>query len=147
MDWLVVSEAVALVVVILIAIPIAWLLARRNWLGRQGGTFDCCIRDSMKPKGKWALGFGRYNGNLLQWFRAVSPSAAPRAVFDRSTMMVGSQRAPSQAEAVMVGDGARVIALTTASGRTWELAMPVDALTGLLAWLESAPPGESRQPI
>jgi len=147
MDWLGVSETVAVIIVILIAIPIGWLLARRSWLGRRGGTFDCCIREMTRQKPRWALGFGRYDGNRLQWFRAVSPSASPRVVFNRSSMEVGAQRAPTEAETIMAGVGARVIALTTASQRTWELALPADALTGLSAWLEAAPPGESRQPF
>ncbi len=146
MAWLAASEAVALVLVVIIVVPIVWLLVRRSWLGRRGGTFDCCLRVSQaRPGDGWVLGFGRYDGNTLKWFRAVSPAVRPRVVFNRSTAVVGAQRDLEPEETAVIGEGMHVVELVSPE-QSSELAMQTDALTGLLAWIEAAPPGEKALP-
>ena len=60
--------------------------------------------------------------------------------------MVVGQRAPSAVEAVVLYDGQRVAELEQrrTDRNTVEVAMAPDALTGLLSWLEAAPPGVGR---
>ncbi len=57
-------------------------------------------------------------------------------------------RDPTQAEAVVLYQGERVVDLRATSDfddeRIWELAMPRDNLTALLSWLEAAPPSLDR---
>ena len=56
----------------------------------------------------------------------------------RST--TGCGRDPDPIEALTLADQ-RILAMEFTDGDSWELAMSVASLTGLLSWLESAPPG------
>jgi hypothetical protein len=142
MDWLGITETVALTLVVLLLVPVAFLGIRRRWLSRQGGLFDCSLRLSTKTPGTgWVLGVARYSGDNLEWFRAFSIAVRPRLIFPRSQARAGGQREPDSIEAVLLYDDQRIVRLEVADGTSWELAMSVASLTGLLSWLESAPPG------
>ena len=142
MDWVGITEVVALVLVSVLLLPVACLGARRRWLSRQGGLFDCSLRLQPKTPGSgWVLGVARYSGDNLEWFRAFSLSLRPRVIFPRSQSRAGAQREPDPIESVLLYDDQRIIRMEVADGRSWEVAMSMDSLTGLLSWLESAPPG------
>lgn len=143
MDWLGITESVALSLVVLLLVPVVFLGLRRRWLSRQGGLFDCSLRLSTSTPGTgWALGVARYSGDNLEWFRAFSISVRPRLIFPRSQSHAGGQREPDPIESVVLYDDQRILRMELADGRSWELAMAVASLTGLLSWLESAPPGK-----
>ncbi|MCB0911964.1 MAG: DUF2550 domain-containing protein [Propionibacteriaceae bacterium] len=142
MDWVGITEWVALALVLVLLVPVVFLGVRRRWLSRQGGLFDCSVRLSSKSPGSgWALGVARYSGDNLEWFRVFSISLRPRLIFPRSQARAGTQRDPDPIESVFLYDEQRVLTLELADGRSWELAMTSASLTGLLSWLESAPPG------
>ncbi|MCC6495180.1 MAG: DUF2550 domain-containing protein [Propionibacteriaceae bacterium] len=142
MDWLGITELVALTLVVLLLVPVVFLGARRRWLSRQGGLFDCSLRLSTSTPGTgWVLGVARYSGDNLEWFRAFSLSLRPRLIFPRSKASAGLQREPDPIESVLLYDDQRIVRMELDDGRSWELAMAVASLTGLLSWLESAPPG------
>jgi Protein of unknown function (DUF2550) len=142
MDWVGITEVVALALVLLLLVPLLFLGVRRRWLSREGGLFDCSVRLSTTTPGTgWVLGVARYSGDSLEWFRAFSISARPRLIFRRSTLHAGLQREPDPIEAVVLYDDQRILRLEMNDGRSWEVAMAVSSLTGLLSWLESAPPG------
>jgi hypothetical protein len=66
----------------------------------------------------------------------------PEEVLARRTLSVRSRREVYPAEAALLGQGMVVVSCTAGeTPETVELAMAEDALTGFLAWLESAPPG------
>lgn len=141
MDWLSITELIALVLVVLLLLPVALLGGRRRWLSRQGGLFDCSARLSADARGGgWALGVARYSGDNLEWFRSFSFAFRPRLIFPRSQVQVGQQRDPDPIESVLLYDDQRVLELRLEQ-ESWELAMTPASLTGLLSWLESAPPG------
>jgi hypothetical protein len=157
--------AAFLIIAILAAVGIA---ARRFLLERGGGTVECGLRS---PNGSWRLGVASYQREELCWFGALGVSMRPDVVFPRRDLAVVSRRLPTAAEAAILGPGMIVVecrlgedsesagparagpapagpapagpALAGAPGqsRTVELAMGEAALTGLLAWLEAAPPG------
>ncbi|MBA2699281.1 MAG: DUF2550 domain-containing protein [Nocardioidaceae bacterium] len=138
-------------VAVLAALVLVALFIRRRWLNRYGGTFECSVRMRPPPRGigsqtarGWTLGLARYSGQDLEWFRTFSFSPRPQWVFDRS-LTVGSRRTPHGAEAFALYAGHRVVAVNLATGRTIELAMSDRALTGFLAWVEAAPPGQDRR--
>jgi hypothetical protein len=142
MDWLGITELVALALVLVLLVPVAFLGIRRRWLSRQGGLFDCSVRLSTTTPGTgWVLGVARYSGDNLEWFRAFSIALRPRLIFPRSQAQAGAQRDPDSIESVLLYDDQRILQLELADGTSWELAMSVASLTGLLSWLESAPPG------
>ena len=157
--------AAFLVLAVLAAVLIA---ARRFLLERGGGTVECGLR---KGSGPWRLGLASYQREELCWFGIFGLSMRPDEVFPRRELTVVSRRLPSDAEAASLGPGMIVVECklgedgshlgatasgggasgagggATASGggapgvATVELALGEAALTGLLSWLEAAPPG------
>ncbi len=135
----------------LVVLSLLFLFARRRWLSRSGGTFECSLRT--KPPNQanaaamgrgWTLGLGRYSGEELEWFRVFSFSPRPRRVFKRPLTVVET-RTPHSAEAFSLYAGHVVVAVRLSHPeRVIELGMSESALTGFLAWTEAAPPGHDR---
>ncbi len=136
-------------------LAVAWLVAlfaRRRWLSRRGGTFECSVR--MHPPTKssgpqlargWTLGLARYSGQRLEWFRVFSFLPRPTHVFDRP-LTVRGHRTPHGAEAFSLHADHVVVTVDIEAQRRIEMAMTRSALTGFLAWAEAAPPGSDRLP-
>ena len=140
--WLGVLELLGLLLVLAVLL-LALLAARRRWLSRSGGTFECSLRlRTAVPGAGWVLGVGRYNGGRLEWFRFFSFSVRPRQTFPRGRVRVVDTREPDPVEAVSLTAESRILALEVGP-QTRELAMSQDSVVGLLAWLEAAPPGIS----
>jgi len=128
--------AAFLVIIVLCAIGLA---VRRILLDRGGGTVECGLR---RPGGTWRLGVAAYEAGELRWYGAVGVLLTPEEVLSRRTLTVRSRREVYPAEAALLGQGKVVVSCTAGeTPETVELAMAEDALTGFLAWLESAPPG------
>ncbi|MFF8098235.1 DUF2550 domain-containing protein [Streptomyces sp. NPDC016640] len=119
---------------------------RRRLIQRSGGTFDCSLRweapESGDSQGKgWAYGVARYNGDRVEWFRVFSYAPRPRRALERSAIEVAGRRLPEgEEELALLTD--YVVLACRHRGTRLELAMSEDALTGFLAWLEAAPPGQ-----
>ena len=145
--WLGVVEIIGMLAALL-AISVLMLTVRRRWLDRVGGTFDCSLRLRMRTPGAgWVLGVGRYSEGILEWFRYFSYSLRPRMVFPRRNVRVLTTRMPDAVEAVALNSNEKVLRLEMQDGHAetqWELAMSQESLTGLLSWLEAAPPGVRR---
>jgi hypothetical protein len=145
--WLGVIEVLA-VLAVLVVLSLLMLGVRRRWLDRLGGTFDCSLRLRMTTPGAgWVLGVGRYSEGILEWFRYFSYSLRPRVAFPRRGVRVLETRAPDPVEAVALKADEKILRIEMQDGRgesEWELAMSQDSLTGLLSWLEAAPPGVRR---
>lgn len=143
--WLGVVEVLGALVALTLLLLVA-LGLRRRWLAREGGTFECSMRlRTTTPGAGWVLGIARYHGGNLQWFRFFSFSARPRQTLQRAEVRVLDSREPDPVEAVSLAAGQRIIRLEvigpTHPRAQRDLAMSQDSMTGLLAWLESAPPG------
>ncbi|WP_052848124.1 DUF2550 domain-containing protein [Streptomyces avicenniae] len=143
-----------MVVVLLVSVGAVLLLAvlglfgfglRRRLIQRSGGTFDCSARFTVRagqPSGKgWLYGVARYNGDHVEWFRVFSYAPRPRRTLQRDRIEVRERRRPADDEELALLPGAVVL---SCRHEEWdiELAMSEDALTGFLAWLEAAPPGQ-----
>jgi hypothetical protein len=134
--------AAFLVVLVLAAAAIA---ARRFALERGGGTVEAGLR---KGSGRWRLGLASYQREELHWFGVFGISMRPDEIFPRRDLTLVSRRLPSQAETASLGPGMIVVECQlgegipdSTPGSTVELALAESALTGLLSWLEAAPPG------
>ena len=115
------------------------LAIRRMLLDRRGGTVECGLR---RPGGTWRLGVAAYEEDELRWYGAVGVLLTPEEVLARQTLTVVSRREVYPVEATLLGPGMVVVSCTVGEmSETVELAMGEAALTGFLAWLESAPPG------
>ncbi len=140
--WLWLVDSVALVVV-LAALLVLALVVRRRLVARRGGTFDVSINRSAEsgPKG-WTLGVGAYRSNTLEWYRTFSFAWWPKHRFVRGEIALDGRRDPVGPEVYALHAGHVIVAVRHASG-VHQMAMSPSALTGLLAWLESSPPGHS----
>ena len=130
--------AAFLIILILAAVGIA---ARRFLLERGGGTVECGLRRG--PNGPWRLGLASYQREELNWFGALGLTMRPDEVFPRRNLTVVSRRLPTEAESASLGPGMVVVECRVGedTGGIIELALGEEALTGLLSWLEAAPPG------
>ncbi|MFF2521488.1 DUF2550 domain-containing protein [Streptomyces liangshanensis] len=133
-------------VVVLVAVGLFVFGLRRRLIQRSGGTFDCSLRwdvpEEIDLSGKgWVYGVARYNGDSVNWFRVFSYAPRPRRTLDRASIEVTARRGPQgEEELALLSDA--VILGCAHRGVRLELAMSEDALTGFLAWLEAAPPGQ-----
>ncbi|MFE9095259.1 DUF2550 domain-containing protein [Streptomyces sp. NPDC007264] len=133
-------------VVVLVAAGLFAFGLRRRLIQRSGGTFDCSLRWSVAEEsdtsGKgWGYGVARYSGDRIEWFRVFSYALRPRRVLERSAIEVAGRRDPEGEEELALLSDAVILACRH-RGTRLELAMSEDALTGFLAWLEAAPPGQ-----
>ncbi|MGW7350135.1 DUF2550 domain-containing protein [Streptomyces sp. Z26] len=135
-------------VVLLVLVGLFVFGLRRRLLQRSGGTFDCSLRwdvpdtGDAEPDGKgWVYGVARYNGDRVDWFRVFSYAPRPRRAMERGAIEVLARRMPTGEEELALLSGQVVLACSLGGVRV-ELAMSEDALTGFLAWLEAAPPGQ-----
>ncbi len=138
--WAMVLDTAGLLALALVLVAV-YLVVRRRLLARYGGTFDLSVRvRSQRPGRGWVLGVGRYNNDALEWFRIFSLSLRPAQTYRRNKLEVGPRRNAQGAEEYALYDDAIVVECRYADQQV-ELAMTESALTGLLAWLEAAPPG------
>jgi hypothetical protein len=152
--WLGALEVVGIILV-LVGLCLVGLAVRRRWLSRFGGTFECSMSrhvirgpqsasDTPTPSTRWVLGVARYSGEHLEWFRFFSLAWWPNHTFLRSDVAVLNHRAPDSAEAVALYADQEIVTVSIGAGADSvrrELAMTPESLTGMLSWLEAAPPG------
>ncbi|GHG26518.1 DUF2550 domain-containing protein [Streptomyces albogriseolus] len=134
------------IVVALVVVGLFVFGLRRRLIQRSGGTFDCSLRWDAPENGDvggkgWAYGVARYSGDRVEWFRVFSYAPRPRRVLERSAIEVAGRRVPEGEEELALLSDAVILACLH-RGTRLELAMSEDALTGFLAWLEAAPPGQ-----
>ncbi len=92
------------------------------------------------------LGVGRYAEDTLEFFRIFSVVPRPMDVVVRADIEYLGQRPPTTSEASALYAGHVIVSCRRANGAV-ELAMAESAVTGFLAWLEAAPPGQSPRPV
>jgi len=143
MAWLEGVEWILVGVAAVIVVACVALFVRRRLLSSHGSVFDCSMRSwkSGAPSG-WAMGMARYQGDMFQWYRAFSFLPAPSAQLPRETLRVAGQRRADDLEAMALFGDHVIVDVAPADGQPRrELAMSPESLTGLLSWLEAAPPG------
>ncbi len=130
-----------LLVVLVLALMLVGLLLRRLLLARSGGAFDMSVTRSPEAQVKgWMHGLAVYRDTELVWFRTFSLSWRPRYRFTRGDVQIDGRREPIGREVHAIHAGNLIVATDNASG-VRQFAMSPHALTGLLSWLESSPPG------
>ncbi|MEW9533085.1 DUF2550 domain-containing protein [Microbispora sp. NPDC049125] len=115
-------------------IAVALILVLRGFaLARSRGTVVCRVRDGA---GGWKAGVARYVGGELHWIPFIGLRLRPRHAIARRGLTVSTRRRLTTGEGP---DGYWMVDCSAERGPL-SLAMSEDALTGFLAWLESAPP-------
>jgi hypothetical protein len=125
---------------ILLVVAASGVAARRFLLERGGATVECGLR---RPGRSWRLGLASYQLDEFRWYGVFGVSMRVEQAFPRRDLAVVTSRPPTEEEVSILGPG-RIVAECQLGGSgtsTVDLALAEPALTGLLAWLESAPPG------
>jgi hypothetical protein len=133
----------AALLIVLVAAA-AGIAARRFVLERRGATVECGLRVS---ESAWRLGVASYQGDEFCWYRVFGLSMRPQRSFARRDLTVVSRRPVTDAEVSILGPGRVVAECQVADSGPVDLALAEPALTGLLAWLEAAPPGSHLDPV
>ena len=133
----------AALLIVLVAAA-AGIAARRFVLERRGATVECGLR---MRDGSWRLGVASYQGDEFCWYRVFGLSMRAQRSFSRRDLAVVSQRPVTDAEVSILGPGRIVAECEVAGSGPVDLALAEPALTGLLAWLEAAPPGSHLDPV
>jgi hypothetical protein len=139
--WLVLLLEVFLFALVAGIVVIGGLLLRRVILVRGRSAVECLLRLPDLAEGdRWESGLARYEGDSLEWYRAVGVSLRPTHVVRRAAIEVLDRRSvPAGSLEGVPGRGA--VLRCTASGSRFDVGLPETAEVGLLAWLEAAPPG------
>ncbi|MBG0828337.1 DUF2550 domain-containing protein [Planomonospora sp. ID67723] len=125
-------------VLIVAALLVALLASRVLILTRSRSSVLCCLRPLPGRRG-WRVGVARYTGDRLNWIPLIGLLPRPRHVIARRGLVVSGRRRIGTGEFFGFLEG--VTALECESGEfRFELAAGYRALTGFVAWLESAPP-------
>ncbi|GHH68108.1 hypothetical protein GCM10017673_16280 [Streptosporangium violaceochromogenes] len=129
----------ALNVLIVLVSLVALLGSRVLILTRSRGSVLCCLRPMSGERG-WRVGVARYADGQLNWIPLIGLLPRPRHVIVRRGLVVSGRRKVGPGEFFGFIEG--VTAVECRNGDSaFELAMGYRALTGFVAWLESAPPG------
>ncbi|MFD0883535.1 DUF2550 domain-containing protein [Streptosporangium algeriense] len=129
---------VVLDVLIVVALLAALLASRVLILTRSRGSVLCCLRPMSGERG-WRVGVARYADGQLNWIPLIGLLPRPRHVIVRRGLVISGRRRIGPDEFYGFIEG--VTALECRNEReAFELAMGYRALTGFVAWLESAPP-------
>ena len=123
---------------ILLMVAAAGIAARRFLLERGGATVECGLRRRGRS---WRLGVASYQPDEFRWYGIFGLSMRPEQTFPRRDLAVVARRPPTEEEITILGPGRIVAECQLGASATIDLALAESALTGLLAWLESAPPG------
>ena len=126
---------------ILLVLAAAGIAARRFLLERSGATVECGLRRPGPKSRSWRLGLASYQLDEFRWYGIFGISMRPEQTFPRRDLAVVARRPPTEEEVTILGPGRIVAECQLGASTTIDLALAESALTGLLAWLESAPPG------
>ncbi|GAB2495551.1 DUF2550 domain-containing protein [Luteococcus sediminum] len=140
MEWWQAGAGAVFAVLLALLLPLVALYLRRRWLSNQGGVFDCALR---RVEGAWSTGVARYHGDELEWYRIFSFSMRPKVVLRRDLTRTIGRRRPTNAEGTVLFNDVQIlgVASRTRPAHRYELAMGSQSITGLMSWLEAAPPG------
>ncbi|GAA1731880.1 DUF2550 domain-containing protein [Nonomuraea bangladeshensis] len=114
--------------VVVLVVLLAALVVPRVFMLRSRGNVPCRLRAGDRG---WRSGVARYADGELHWIPLLGVRLRPRHAIARRGLVVSARRE--------LGDGLYAVDCS-GSTRGISLAMSADALTGFLAWLESAPP-------
>ena len=122
-------------VALLVLVGAAFQLRRRFLLSGLGAVTMWVRRPGML---RWSVGVAWYGSDVLLWYRGLSFAVRPHERLSRDAMRITAQRVAERDDLALPVDLVVVECATSDGPR--ELAMDRSTVTGLLSWLESAPP-------
>lgn len=129
------------IALLFLVLALGGVFARRWFIVRKGGTIVLSIRLFTMVSGRgWSMGFGRFTGDQLRWYRVFSLSFRPRRVLSRRDLAIAQQRFPTERERMVLPDNWAIVECASRQG-SFEIAMARPTLAGFLSWVEASPPG------
>ena len=124
----------------LLGVYLLVLVGRRLWLTVSGGLVDCALR---RDDGRWHPGLARYRSDRFEWFGRWGLLPRPALVLRRRGAKVSEWRDSTDEESRQGYAFSKVLVLVRSDlpEVRWSLAMNAGSATGLVSWLEAAPPG------
>ena len=122
-------------VAVLVVVGVAFQLRRRFLLSGLGAVTMWVRRPGML---RWSVGVAWYGSDVLLWYRGLSFAVRPHERLSRAVVQITGQRSARRDDLALPADLVVVECATPDGSR--ELAMDRSTVTGLLSWLESAPP-------
>jgi hypothetical protein len=113
---------------VFVLLLVALVVLRGVTLARSRGSVPCRLQ--VGDRG-WQSGVARYADGELHWIPLMGIRLRPRHAIARRGLVISARREV---------DGGLYAVDCGGSSPAMSLAMSADALTGFLAWLESAPP-------
>jgi len=133
---------ICVVALLVLLVLLFVIFFRRGLLMLHGGTIRLQVRVSTLVPGRgWSTGIGLFAGDELRFYRMFSLAVRPKRVLDRGTLTVAERRRPAGPERLTMPGNWVVLRCDTGSDEI-QMAMAESTLTGLLSWLEAAPPGQ-----
>jgi hypothetical protein len=134
-----------LIAVVLLAIA----FLRWHSFNRDKSTFSCSFHvGSGVDGGRWSRGIAKFSGGALLWYSGVGFTRRPDHRFLQREIELGPKRWPEGSERALLLDDQQIVLIQDRNSLPLcELAMESTAMTGLLAWIEAAPPGEGQYGI
>jgi hypothetical protein len=126
---------VVALVALLVVVAVAFQIRRRFLLFGLGAVTMWVRRPGML---RWSVGVAWYSSDDLLWYRGLSFAVRPHERLSREAMQITGQRGVRRDDLALPNDLVVVECATSDGPR--ELAMDRSTVTGLLSWLESAPP-------
>lgn len=137
MSALVLPVELAAVLALLCLLGALGIIARRFWLFRHPGVFDCSLRI---PGRGWRIGVAEYAYHELRWYAFFSLRLGPSRVFRRRDLTAVAPTAPGRRGQLDRVPGVSVVRCEY-HDRAVDFGMSPATATGFSSWLESAPPG------
>jgi hypothetical protein len=122
-------------VAVLVVVGVAFQLRRRFLLSGLGAVTMWVRRPGTL---RWSVGVAWYGSDVLLWYRGLSFAVRPHERLSRAVVQITGQRSARRDDLALPADLVVVECATSDGPR--ELAMDRSTVTGLLSWLESAPP-------
>lgn len=142
MDWPVAAQLVAVVLLAVLLLLAAVLLFRRRALANRIGAFECFAELENGATRRWVWGIGLYGESAFLWYPLFSLSWSPRLLMPRRGLSCAERRHAGVGEFPELGAGGQVVRLVQEpDGESWNLGLTQASTTGMLSWLEAAPPG------
>jgi Protein of unknown function (DUF2550) len=128
-----VIDLIAVVLLALALIALALIIARQRHMLHSAGGIPLAARRG----NRWLYGVGRYDGDELQWYRAIGVGTRPTRVLRRTNLHVLSRRAPAPQELGSLPTSAVIVELRDPTGDI-TIALADGAFTGFVSWLEAS---------
>jgi hypothetical protein len=126
---------VVALIALIVVVGVAFQLRRRFLLFGLGAVTMWVRRPGTQ---RWSLGVAWYGSDVLLWYRGLSFAVRPHERLGRAVLQITGQRSAGHDDLGLPAE-LIVVECSTSDGPR-ELAMDRSTVTGLLSWLESAPP-------